>query len=335
MAFAQTDDPGRTAVAGELSLHYKMVCRGFKNGNLTPVLGAGASLFGRPPDSDEWHGPPSSSELAVHLAREFDMESSPTNLLEVAQWIATMQGGSSPLYFALHDVFNRELPTTKLHEFLASVPGRLREAGKLRRPPLIVTTNYDDLLEKAFSTQGEPFDLVAYVAEGADKGCFLHQSPDGDLTLIEKPEDYDAVNPDTRTVIVKLHGFVNKSDPDQDSYVITEDHYIEYLGREGRSGRADLRDRLPTDVMVRLNNCHLLFLGYSLHDWNLRAILYELYDSNKGKNSWWSIQRDCSDVERASWRHHGVEMRDTPLEDYLEGLSAAFDTFLAEQAGAA
>ena len=35
-------------------------------------------------------------------------------------------------------------------------------------PPelVIVTTNYDDALERAFRAANEPFDLVTYVAEG-------------------------------------------------------------------------------------------------------------------------------------------------------------------------
>ena len=330
MSVPQVEEPGGTAVSEELASHFEALWRGFAYGIVTPVLGAGASLYGRNDTDGPWNGPPSSSELAELLAKDFKMSQSSNNLLEVAQWVATLKGGSGPLYFALHELFDRDIPMTHLHELLAAIPNRIREASRLRYPPLFVTTNYDDLLEQALTAANEPFDLLAYVAEGNDRGLFRHVAPNGDVTLVEDPQHYDAVNPDVQAVVVKLHGFVNKEDPFDDSYVITEDHYIEYLGRAGRSGRADLRDRLPTHVMGRLTSCHFLFLGYSLRDWNLRSILYDLFDSNKGRFDWWSIQRECPEVERKSWSAHGVQIFDIPLEQYVQGLNESFDLFFSE-----
>ena len=43
-------------------------------------------------------------------------------------------------------------------------------------------------------------------------------------------------------MILKIHGAVDRTDSDRDSYVITEDHYIDYLTRtdisEPRPGAA-------------------------------------------------------------------------------------------------
>jgi len=312
----------------DLSAHFDMVCRGFRRGRLTLVLGAGASLFGRSgAGADTWLGAPSAPELAARLAKEFrisESEVGPADLLAVAQWIAAMRGGTTPLYEELHDVFDRDLPTTPLHTFLAALPGRLRAKGLLGEPPLFVTTNYDDLLERAFDDAQEPYDLVVYMAEGEYHGRFCHQAPGGSLKLIEQPEEYQEADPAQRSVIVKLHGFVDRHERVNDSYVITEDHYIEYLGR------ADLDKLLPVSVITRLLNCHLLFLGYSLRDWNLRAILFQLRAKAK-PNDWWAVQLGCDDVERRSWEKRDVEMIDMPLETYLDGLSESLEAWLAER----
>jgi hypothetical protein len=330
MSVANTQNPANnlTPPGEDLAAHFDIVCRGLRRGRLTPVLGSGASLFGRPgPGGGEWKGAPSAEELASRLSKEFHLPSelaSSYELLAVAQWISAMKGGSTPLYEELHDIFDRDLPTTPLHHFLAEVPGRLREKGLLGDPPLLVTTNYDDLLEQALDERGEPYDLVVYMADGEHHGHFFHQPPGGSLTLIEEPREYLDASPEERTVVLKLHGFVNRNDANHDSYVITEDHYIEYLTH------ADLDELLPASVLTRLLNCHLLFLGYSLRDWNLRAILYQLREKAK-PNDWWAVRRDFDPVEQKTWAKKNVAMIGMTLEDYLVQLRNAFETWLADR----
>src|SRR5256885_2236067 len=141
---------------GLLELHYDTVVRGFERGYVTPVLGAGASLYDRAESKgdDAWLGryPPSAGELAAYLAAAFKIPGgAPAELLRVAQYIAALRGGTGQLYSELHDLFDRKYPVTPLHDFLAELPGSLREKGLLRKPPLILTTNYDDLVETALA----------------------------------------------------------------------------------------------------------------------------------------------------------------------------------------
>jgi len=68
-------------------------------------------------------------------------------------------------------------------------------------PPLLVTTNYDDLLEQALDERGEPYDLVVYMADGEHHGHFFHQPPGGSLKLIEEPREYLDASPEERTVV--------------------------------------------------------------------------------------------------------------------------------------
>lgn len=331
---------------GELDEHYETVVLNLLRGRVTPVLGAGASLYGRTdlppsqpgpglagrgrgdsraPTSSHWYGAPSAGELADYLAREFKVREGSNDLLEIAQWVYALRGGSGGLYEALHEVFDQDFPQTALHEFLAAVPGKLRD-GERGKPPLIVTTNYDDLMERALEARGETYDLVVYMAEGKHEGLFCHVGPDRTVTPVVSPESYLAVDPDRRTVVLKMHGFVCRGDASEDSYVITEDHYIEYLAR------TDLTRLLPKPVMARLLNCHLLFLGYSLRDWNFRAILYQIYRNRLRDNDWWAVQLDPNRLERRSWEKRNVDIVDIALEKYIPALERTFNGELSPRA---
>src|SRR6266508_3322698 len=252
-----------------LQAHCRMVAREMRDGRVVPFLGAGANLCGRPeelvwrPLRFDWL--PSDPELASYLARLFEYRGKhPDNLPKVSQYIKLV-AGAYPLYAELRRLLDGDYPPTALHEFLAEVPTILRR--HLDPPPyqLIVTTNYDDVLERAFRQVDEPFDLVSYDAEGEYRGKFVHHPHEGETTTILDPNRYSELSVGKRTVIMKIHGAVNREDESRDSFVITEDHYIDYLAR------TDVSKLFPVTLVDKLRRSHCQFLGYGLQDWNLRA----------------------------------------------------------------
>lgn len=218
------------AESEELAAHCRIVTRRLREGRVVAFLGAGANLCGRPTDADWRDGQylPSGGELAAYLAESYAYPSREVpDLLRVSQYIQAVTGGTV-LYEELHDLFSRHYEPNDLHHLLAAVPDavrRWRDEGYDTPYQLIVTTNYDDALESAFVVAGEEFDLVTYVAKGVHRGKFMHRRADGTSQLIEEPNRYRELSLDTRTVILKIHGAVDRSDPSQDSYVITEDNY--------------------------------------------------------------------------------------------------------------
>src|SRR5262249_8352924 len=149
-----------------------------------------------------------------------------------------------------------------LHTFLALLPGRLESLAGERRHQVIVTTNYDDVLEEAFRRAGEPYDVVYYRAGSnrtRSQGRFWHAPFQGEGRPIERPTRYDRLPLGERTVILKVHGLTCRTRrAADDSYVISEDDYIEYLASAG------LATFLPKTLMAVLVDSHFLFLGYSL-----------------------------------------------------------------------
>jgi len=312
-----------SAPSQELAEHHETVARGFTLGRVTPVLGAGANLAGRPAGA-AWapRGKylPSGGELAEYLAEVFRYDGDASDLVRVSQYVAVTKGGTGQLYDVLHEIFDHDYEATMLHDFLAGLPGALRTQNQLLRgPPLILTTNYDDLLERTFDAAGEPYDVVAYVADGRDAGKFRHRPHGEETRLIEEPETYVRLDPSERTVILKIHGFVDRTQADiedaEDSYVITEDHYIDYLAR------TDLERLVPVKLLKRLRKCHFLFLGYSLRDWNLRAILHRIWSDRELEYDSWSVQIQPDPLEAKSWARREVRIFDMPLDEYLGGLT--------------
>ncbi len=300
-----------------LDSHYKFVIRAMTDGQVVPFLGAGANRCGRPEGSEWQFGKqlPDGSELSEYLADEFDYpEEDKKDLVRVAQYISTMTG-SGPLYDKLHELLDTDYPFTSITHFLTSLQYVLSEKVYPPRHLLIVTTNYDDLIERAFKKAEQPFDLVTYVANGEQQGKFLHLPPDGDWRLIERPNEYLGLSLDKRTVILKIHGTVDRVNEDRDSFVITEDDYIEYLTR------TDISSLLPKTLAAKMYRSHFLFLGYSLRDWNLRVILYRIWDERTRKYKSWAIQSKPHEIDKKFWAKRDVDILDVCVEDYIANLS--------------
>lgn len=309
----------------DLDPHYRTVVRALSDGRVVPLLGAGINLVDRPPGEPWVSGSarlPSTAELATYLAHEFDVVElvgsyEVKDLVRVAQTIAAFND-VGPLYETLHKVFDVNCRPTALHHFLARLPGALRARGAESPHLLILTTNYDDVLERTFQEAEEPYDVLWYVAEtDARLGKFWHWADPQDKTtpqLIERPNEYD-VSLDGHTVILKFHGAIDRVDAARDSYVITEDNYFNYLTQ------ANVTSLLPPALVAKLKRSHFLFLAYALRDWNVRVILHRIWAARPLPYSSWAVQRDVHPVDRRLWEKRNVEIHDLDLGEYVAELA--------------
>jgi hypothetical protein len=281
-----------------------------------PFFGAGANLCDRPEEAAWEVGryAPSGGELAATLAASSRYPDTDVDLLRVSQYVDAILG-ERRLYGYLHEVFDANYPPTSLHRLFARLPALLREQG--RPQLLLLTSNYDDLLERALQEAGEAVDVVWYEAKrGPLQGRFLHRSPAGDVVPIERPNEYTELSLDERPVVLKLHGAVDRDNAKSDSYVITEDSYIEYLVG------GDVGGQIPFSLLERMADSHFLFLGYSMRDWNLRVILSRIWGAQQLDLKSWAVQRapatpGAREVEEALWRDRGdVDIQYVPLKEY-------------------
>jgi DNA-binding SARP family transcriptional activator len=251
-------------------------------------------------------------DLAAHLASAFEVPGDrPVDLARVSQYVATMKG-SGPLYDELHTRFEAAIEPGPLHRFLARLPALLRERGAPHQ--LIVTTNYDLALERAFEEANEEVDIVAYVAAGQLRGHFWHRAPGEPPRPIEIPNTYATeLSLERRTILLKLHGAVDPlPEREWESFVITEDDYIDYLGR------SELTAVVPVALAAKLRRSHFLFLGYEMADWNLRLILNRIWGERPVGYRSWAVQHSPSPLAQEFWRKYGVTPLDVDPQAYVE-----------------
>lgn len=309
----------------ELNENCLHVANALLEGRLVLFLGAGANRCDRPQDAVFQIGQylPDGWELANHLARNSAYpRREPKDLLRVSQYIA-IKLGQGDLYEKVRKVF---VPPTyaanSVHRFIASLPGRLSHRGISSAHQLIVTTNYDDVLESAFVDVGEKYHLVTYIAEGANRGRFLHRRPEGSEKVIHRPNSYGGLPVKDfeveETIILKVHGAFNRADEEKDSYVITEDDYISYLSQR------KVANPVPSSLEKLMRHNHLLFLGYSLRDWNLRVILRSIWEQRGRPRTSWAIQLNPDELECKFWGKYEVDILNVQLERYVSELAKRF-----------
>jgi hypothetical protein len=299
--------------------HFDKVAHYLAEGELVPLLGAGVNVCDRGDEEvyEYDRNLPSGRELSELLATEYHYPAGRedrADLLRVAQYAQARLRHTEEehrLRDSLHRIFRAHYGPTSVHRFLASLP---RRTGTHM---LALTTNYDDALEQAFEAAEEPYSVFFYRASREGR-CWLRHGENADAEVIARPETYTDVSLDERSVILKVHGAVDRRERRSfnDSYVISEDHYIDFLAS------TRLQTLVPKGLLVPLLNSALLFLGYKLKDWNLRVILHELWSNRDYGYPAWAVQREVDDVDAAIWRSRNVNLHDAGLCDYVDDLSA-------------
>ena len=303
---------------------YAVILDRLQQGKVVPFLGAGASIVGRQ-DAEAWTSgaafPPRGAELSRLLAQKAAFASvsadpdDQADLLKVAAYYEQASGRDA-LRDELHGVLGRPYQPGELHAMLASTAG-------LR---LIVTTNYDTLLEHAFAAAKRPFDLVVYPKDSDQTGSSILHWPAGAAEPnVLSPDDLQ-IDLSQTTVIFKMHGTVDDrsgSQPMYDNFVITEDDYIDFLARM-TAGTA-----VPKSFLRHFRGRSFLFLGYGLADWNLRVVLrnlgreFEAQSQRGGATKHWAIQDQPSAVEQWLWGARGVNVYDQRIETFVRNLAGA------------
>ena len=100
-----------------------------------------------------------------------------------------------------------------------------------------------------------------------------------------------------------------------ESFVITEDDYIDYLGR------SELTAVVPVSLAAKLRRSHFLFLGYDMADWNLRLILNRIWGERPVAYRSWAVERSPSPLAQAFWRRYDVTPLDVEPAAYVELLA--------------
>jgi NAD-dependent SIR2 family protein deacetylase len=204
----------------------KEYSRALDDGNAALFVGAGMSMASGMVD---WRG--LLRDIAQGLGLDVDEES---DLIAVAQYEKNNSNSRHRLNTAVLDEFKRRASLSANHKWIAQLPIET-----------VWTTNYDGLIEQAFSS--------------VDKRVDFKFSP-SQLTIKLRNAD---------VTVYKMHGDV--SDPD--NAVLTKDDYEGY----------DIDRQAFTEILrTDLTRCCFLFLGFSFTDPNIEYILGRLRQMLKG-----------------------------------------------------
>jgi len=218
-------------------------------------------------------GLPTGSQLAEALAADCDYPGRDrTDFLRVAQYYETQNDPALLRDFIISKLSVPGVKPGVVHSTLASLPFRY-----------FLTTNFDTLMEQAF--QANP-------ALSKSAQAFYYERYGTEQVLpaatIERP------------VLFKLHGAIEQTM----SMIVTEDDVVDFL-----SCILLQTPKLPDTVKTLLKDSSLLFVGYSLKDWNVRVLLRAIRGArgNRSGITSYAVQRKPPDVNLAiEWENSAV-----------------------------
>jgi hypothetical protein len=345
---------------------WQTVARRFREGRVIPFLGAGASCFEADPQR---RFPPSGPELLARLAAEAGLDFAHADgtskvlpdLAKVASYYVRVEHSRESLDALLEELAGRPNQPNRLHRLLARI-ARFH-------PMLVLTTNYDSLLELAFDEVGAPYEVVATAADqlayegsgnagpdraervgDANAGMIYHRFGGDARFTPRNPRD---LSPDlkSRSIIHKVHGSVplggrnddgwSAIDPTDEpddpggeewagGYLIAEEDYARFLGRMDRDHIFPhrIRNLIATTKGVGARKVMantLLFLGYSLNDWNLRVLMEELGVGRgaEGDERHYAVLRTAARMEQALLRTRRIKAIEADLNNVVGELEMA------------
>jgi hypothetical protein len=222
---------------------WKLLITRIKGGECTPFVGAGASIPSIP--SGSWIA----EKWAEAEGYPFD---DCKDLAKVAQFIAVKTDPVRPKEMFIEQFKDASPPDFddpyEPHRVLADLP-----------LPIYITTNYDDFLSRALSrTEFSPGQKKTPKREL----CKWNNQIEGG-----RPSTRKRTRPLVATVeepiVFHMHGTMEN----KNSMVLTEDDYLDFLIKIGRDDSL-----LPRKIEERFTSTSLLFVGYSLNDWNFRVL---------------------------------------------------------------
>ena len=221
-----------------------------RQGNCILFLGAG--IHAPPPEDSgysypEEQRPPLGGNLTEKLAAECDFnnkfpDESPRDLQRVSLCFEYTPGlGRKSLVDSLDKHLRVGKKASPAIEMLARLPFKI-----------IVTTNYDRLLESTLIKFDKDPDIIVY-------------DPSPDRPTPDVAEDPTVERP----LLFKIHGDLKE----RDSIVITDEDYITFVQRMSDK---DPYHPVPQTIRYRMQKWPTLFVGYSLRDYNLRLLFRTL-----------------------------------------------------------
>jgi len=220
-----------------------------ENDNLTVFIGAGFSKFSETATIKF----PSWGELMIALKN--DLNTQETDFLKIAE-LYYLEFGEYKLYQKLREFVPLHAEPSDLH----------LQVFQLLKPKYVITTNWDNLLEKTVSNNGLFYDVI---------------KTEADLIKSNLPKK-----------LIKVHGSF-----DTHNIVFKEDDYLNY------SINNPIFDNFLKHI---LSTTTVLFLGYSYSDSNLKQIIKWIEKNSEVSPPRFLLQKENYSSQRKYLENHGI-----------------------------
>lgn len=241
----------------------------------------------------------SAGELAAKLAKECEYPGTDDrDLLRVTQYYVMKFDGHIVRERIADLLPTNTIKPSEIHTILASLPFTH-----------VLTTNFDNLMERSFAEAGKTSRAISYFSA-------------------DRPEEINCNATVDSPLVYKLHGSLE----DPLSMVVTEDDVIDFL-----ANLIEKQPPIPREIKNIFEQHTILFIGYGLKDWNIRAMIRGIRGRRTAGRDYiksFAIQRRPDDPRLAiEWaqtvgymdRREGVQCYDIDASEFVKELKKRFD----------
>jgi hypothetical protein len=292
------------------------------------------------------------AHLLVSFARLTGIGSSTPPLVDVSSY-RSYQRQRPDFWRDLYQLFRNKREPTSTHRLVALAAANYIRANKndFSAPDLlIITSNYDCLLEQALDeqplehmqTRSVPYYVLTTVpSRESSRVVDVRFSPgaqeylgvtdrqfvtirqaaffDSGCTHSKTPDQFAGLTnrPHPLVTVYKIHGSLHEgATHDKDGVVITNEDYVTFLSANS----------VPGYVRTRLQGMSWLLLGYSFNDWNVRSLYQSVSQLRAvGSTGDYVVLLDPSPYETAFFDANKINVLDTTLDVFCRRMRESVD----------
>ena len=299
----------KASSAAEGPDYFGRACRGIVEGTSIPFLGSGV------------YGEGSLSASALAKALGIDAGADESCLATAAEYRERYLGSRLDFLEELHRLLEERMAE------LPSFPAIYQMLLSAKRPPLIVSSTCDLVLEQHLEKMGKDYILVCHVVRSRDnvndgkilvfhgdkhEYCVADKIPlEGDKYIIYKPLGSPL-----------LHDRL-EADLEIDTVVITESDHLLLLGRLEHE-----LTQIPTAFCRLLQRRPLLFAGYALDVWHYRLVMqvFQLVQAQGARPTPMVVRQPASPMEEMAWRRLGADVLRISPDEFAQRVLATLST---------
>lgn len=158
----------------------------------------------------------------------------------------------------------------------------------------IATTNYDRLIERGYAENDRAVQVP--------------------IPFIENGDRVDERMRDPRSVmLLKLHGCTTRVTNSACPFILTTDQYVDHRRN---------RDRLFEHLRDWAFERPLVFIGHSLQDSDLRALLLELTQLGEHRPRYYTVTPEVDEIQRRAWEQKKITPLKGTFAEFIDALEA-------------